>query len=145
MKDLSKVFTEILTEYFIITQNNTQEIWDNSVLMPVPLEKRKLKSRGYNQAEELANALSQILKVPVLSRNLIKIKKTAPQIKLTAIQREENLQDAFSIKSPSEFAGKKVFLVDDVYTTGSTMEACATALKEAGAKQVWGIAIAREG
>ena len=57
---------------------------------------------------------------------------------------EKNLENAFAIKRPADVAGKKVFLVDDVYTTGSTMEECARALKNSGAKQVWGIAIARE-
>ena len=58
--------------------------------------------------------------------------------------REKNLENAFSVKNPAELTGKKIFLVDDVYTTGSTMEECAKTLRQAGAKQIWGIAIARE-
>jgi len=145
IKSLAKTLASILIEHFVLAQNNTDNIWENSILVPVPLEKRKLKSRDYNQTQELAQELSQVLKIPVISDNLVKIKKTAPQIGLSAKEREINLKNAFLVKNPQELAGKKIFLVDDVYTTGSTMQECAQTLKNAGIKQVWGIAIAREG
>jgi ComF family protein len=145
LKELSETLASILIEHFVISQKNTDEIWDNSVLIPVPLHKNKLKERGYNQSEELAKELAKILKIPVISNCLIKIKSTAPQMELSKEEREKNLLNAFLIKNPSTIArGKKVFLVDDVYTTGSTMEECANVLKTYGAKQVWGIALARE-
>ena len=65
-------------------------------------------------------------------------------MKLKKAQRENNLTNAFTIKNPAQVAGKKVFLVDDVYTTGSTMQECASVLNIKGVKQVWGISIARE-
>ena len=65
-------------------------------------------------------------------------------MKLSAEARSKNVKNAFTIKNPAQIAGKKIFLIDDVYTTGSTMEACATTLKENGVKTVWGISIARE-
>ncbi|TSC95034.1 MAG: hypothetical protein CEN87_46 [Parcubacteria group bacterium Licking1014_1] len=153
IKNLAKTLAGILTEHFIISGKNTENTWRNSLLMPIPLDKNKLKRRGYNQAEELAKKLSEILKLPVISDVLVKIKPTKPQMELSKEQREKNLQEAFAIKIPenlamsdiAKFSGKKVFLVDDVYTTGSTMEECAKILKEAGVKEVWGIAIAREG
>ncbi len=145
IKDLAKNLAELLIEHFIITGKNIEEIWQESILMPVPMETKKLKNRGYNQAEELAKELSKILKVPLISNNLVKIKKTLPQMKLSAKERQENLKNAFFIKNTKELSGKKIFLIDDVYTTGSTMEECAKTLKEAGIKSVWGIAIAREG
>jgi predicted amidophosphoribosyltransferase len=150
LKDLKSTLAGILIEHFVKTQKNTDEIWENSILIPVPTDNKKLKIRGYNQSEELAKELSKTLKVPVASDILIKIKKTAPQMELSKQEREKNLLDAFSINKKfavsdtANFCGKKVFLVDDVYTTGSTMEECAKILKEAGAKQVWGIAFARE-
>ena len=134
-----------MAEHFFISGSNKEDIWHNSILIPVPLDIKKLKSRGYNQTEELAKELSKILLAPVLSNNLIKIKSTQAQIELSGKEREQNLKNVFIIKNPTEFAGKKIFLVDDVYTTGSTMEECARVLKKAGAKQVWGIAVAREG
>jgi len=145
LKDLAKPIALLLAEHFIKTNKNTDEIWDNGILVPVPLHKKKLKERGYNQSQELAKELSKIVKVPVVLDVLIKIKSTPSQIGLKKEQRQENLTGAFQIKNPAEIAGKKVFLVDDVYTTGSTMEECAKTLKKSGAKSVFGIAIAREG
>ena len=143
-KDLAKTLAGILIEHLVISKKNTDEIWNNSVLIPVPLDKKKLRSRGYNQSEELARELSKIMQVPVISDNLVKIKSTKPQMELSKEQREKNLENAFTIKNPADIAGKKVFLVDDVYTTGSTMEECAKVLRDSGAKSVWGICIARE-
>lgn len=125
------------------------------VLIPVPLHKKKLKDRGFNQAEEIAKYLAEAWKITLLSDVLIKTRKTESQTKLSKEQREKNVREAFRLREPPSFAhqrkggseiiqGKKVLLVDDVYTTGSTMNECARVLKEAGAKQVWGIAVARE-
>jgi competence protein ComFC len=144
LKDLAETLASILIEHFVISGKNTDEIWDNGVLVPVPLDKKKLKLRGYNQAEELSKELSKILQIPVVSNNLIKINPTKPQMELSKSEREKNLENAFAIKNPAGFAGKKIFLVDDVYTTGSTMEECAKVLKKNEVKNVWGIAIARE-
>jgi competence protein ComFC len=144
LKDLAETLSSILIEHFVLARNNTNEIWNNSILIPVPLDKTKLKLRGYNQSEELAKQLSKVLQVPVISNNLIKIKSTKPQMELSKKEREKNLEDAFQIKNPAELAGKKVFLVDDVYTTGSTMAECANVLKNSGIKHVWGIVLARE-
>ncbi len=145
IKNLSKTLAGILIEHFILTGSNTQEIWQNGLLIPIPMEKSSLKDRGYNQAEELAKQLSQIIEIPLVSNNLIKIKSTPSQTKLSAQKREENIKGAFIVKNPGDILGKKVFLVDDVYTTGSTMEECANVLRTFGVKEVWGIAIAREG
>jgi competence protein ComFC len=161
LKDLAKTLASILIEHFVIAGKNTDEIWENGVLVPVPLDKKKLKIRGYNQSEELSKELSKILQIPVISDSLIKTKFTKQQMELTKEQREKNLLGAFTInpvrnsppageisngvKNSSPIFGKKVFLVDDVYTTGSTMEECAKVLKkDIGVKSVWGIAIARE-
>lgn len=145
LKDLAKTLASILVEHFVLSQKNTNEIWENSILVPVPLDKKKLKARGYNQSEELAKELSKVLQIPVISENLVKIKYTNPQMELKKEEREKNLQGAFMVKNPSTIAqGNKIFLVDDVYTTGSTMEECAKTLKNAGAKNVWGICLARE-
>jgi len=145
IKSLSETLARILQDHFIITENINEEIWKNSILISVPVEKSRLKNRDYNQSEELAKKLSAILKVPVILDNLIKIKATKPQMELSAKERQENVKNAFLIKKPEEISGKKIFLLDDVYTTGSTMEECAKVLKESGAKEVWGISIAREG
>ena len=144
LKDLAKTLAGILVEHLVISGKNTNEIWQNSVLIPIPLDDKKLKSRGYNQSEELAKELSEVLQIPMIYDNLVKVKTTKPQMELKKEEREKNLEGAFKIKSPQALLGKKIFLVDDVYTTGSTMEECAGALLNAGAKSVWGITIARE-
>lgn len=144
IKNLAKPLANILITHFVATGKNTDDVWENSLLVPVPMEIAKQKNRGYNQAQELAKELGHALNVLTIPNNLIKIKKTAPQMELSAADRATNLANAFAIKNPADIAGKKIFLVDDVYTTGSTMEECARVLRSAGAKQVWGIAIARE-
>lgn len=145
LKGLAEVLASILIEHFVKSGLNANIIWQNSVLIPVPLDIRRLKSRGYNQSELLANEVAKTLKIPVLADVLIKIKATEPQMELKKEEREKNLRGAFIIKNPERISGKKVFLVDDVYTTGSTMSECANVLRKSGAKSVWGIAIAREG
>ena len=144
LKDLAKTLASILVEHFVISGKNDEEFWENGFLVPVPLDKKKLKIRGYNQSEELAKELSKILKLPLISDNLIKIKSTKSQMELPKREREKNLENAFVIKNPAELAGKKIFLVDDVYTSGYTMQECARSLRAAGAKEVWGICLARE-
>lgn len=155
IKDLAGTLSSILIEHFIRTRNNTDQVWENGILIPVPLYKNKLKERGYNQSEELAKELSKVLKIPVLGDVLLKIKKTDSQMELKKEEREKNLLGAFAVHTGCVqkigtsdvpiLTGKKVFLVDDVYTTGSTMQECARVLRAAGAKSVWGIALAREG
>jgi len=143
-KDLAKTLALILVEHFILTNINTNIIWDKSILIPIPIHIKRQKHRGYNQSEELALQLSQIIKVPVVSDVLFKIKNTQPQAELKKLQRIENIKNAFVVKNKHKLKNKKVFLIDDIYTTGSTMSACADVLKKSGAKQVWGITIARE-
>jgi ComF family protein len=149
LKDLSETLASVLIEHFVLAVNNTEEIWQNSVLVPVPIHIKKFRERGYNQSEELAKELSKILKTPVISDVLIKIKETPPQMELNKSEREKNLLGAFALKkthtSDVSVFNKKVFLVDDVYTTGSTMNECAKVLKKSGVKTVWGISLAREG
>jgi ComF family protein len=148
LKNLAETLASLIIEHLILSGKNTNEIWENSVLIPVPLSEKKLKERGYNQSEELAKELSKVLQVPIISDVLIKIKSTKPQMELKKEGREKNLLNAFKINCGTsdvpQFSGKKVFLVDDVYTTGSTMQECAKTLKENGTKSVWGICIARE-
>lgn len=116
----------------------------SSVLMPVPLFPKKERERGFNQSEEMAKILSQAWQAELAPDSLIKIKNTAAQAGLGKEEREKNLQNSFQLKNGDAVKGKIIYLVDDVYTTGATMEECAKTLKEAGAAQVWGITAARE-
>ena len=144
LKNLAEILASLIAEHLILINKNSNEIWENSVLIPVPIHKKRFNERGYNQSVELAKELAKILKTPVVLNCLIKIKSTKPQMELKKEERQKNLEKAFIIKNTDQIRDKKIFLVDDVYTTGSTMQECAKILKQAGAKQVWGICIARD-
>ncbi len=110
------------------------------VLVPVPVHPSRKRARGFNQAEVLAERLAAHMGVPVCPDGLARVKKTAPQKELDPSQRLKNLQQAFAPgKLPSGV--KTVLLTDDIYTTGSTLEACARTLKAMGAEKVWGLTI----
>lgn len=145
IKNLSKELSNIILEHFVLTSRNTNDFWENSVLIPVPIDKNKLKKRGYNQSEELAKELAEHIKCPVVNNVLFKIRPTEPQMKLSKEERKNNLKGAFVAKNLEKIKNKKIFLVDDVYTTGSTMEECANVLRTAGTNEIFGIVFAREG
>lgn len=99
------------------------------LIVPVPLHPKKEKKRGYNQAEIIAKGLSEITGLPVSTNNLIRIVYNPTQTKRTKTQRWENVKGIFEITDPSLFERKHLLLVDDVMTTGSTLEACGIALQ----------------
>jgi competence protein ComFC len=113
------------------------------VLVPVPLHRRRLRSRGYNQAALLARELGKLTGKPVNEDLLVRTKDTPPQV-----QTGVRLERARSVSGSFQCVGRadrlSIILVDDVTTTGSTLSACAGALKSAGAASVWGLALAKE-
>lgn len=114
------------------------------VLVPVPLHPRRLRERGYNQSELLARELSKLTLLPVINDSLIRQKFVLPQAKTHSVQeRRRNVKQAFICKK-SALEHKQVLLIDDVATSCATLDACASALKSAGAISVWGIVLARE-
>jgi len=108
----------------------------SAVLVPVPLCKKREKTRGYNQALLLAKEISKTTGIPVESSAIIRIKRTSPQKEMTVRERANNLKDAFEITNAELVKNKKIILVDDVFTSGSTVNECARVLMGAGAKQV---------
>ncbi|MEK7579580.1 MAG: ComF family protein [Patescibacteria group bacterium] len=113
------------------------------LVIPVPLHRRKYNQRGYNQSELIASKISQFLNLEMAADSLVKSKATKDQAKLKESERLKNLKNAYACSKPWLVSGKKVLLIDDVYTTGSTMAECAKVLKEAGASEITGLAIAR--
>lgn len=97
-------------------------------IIPVPLHKKKLHERGYNQSEILSNGINKIIHKEVSISNLERIKYTQTQTKKNKIERLENIKDAFVLKNPKEFEHKTVLLIDDVVTTGSTLVECIRSL-----------------
>lgn len=109
--------------------------WQPDALIPVPVHPSRRRKRGYNQAEELARRLGAQWNIPVERRLLIRVRKTQPQRNLNPEERLRNLQAAFAVQKGISVP-KRVLLVDDIYTTGSTMEACSRVLKAAGAEEI---------
>ena len=114
--------------------------WDAAV--PVPLHWRRRWRRGFNQAEALARAVGRRHGFPVERRCLVRVRATPPQHG-DAAARQRNVQKAFAVRRPGRIAGKRVLLVDDVFTTGATANACAAALLAAGAAAVGVLTLAR--
>ena len=115
------------------------------LVVGVPMDKRKLESRGFNQAEELAKRLAYYFGWDYGERVLVKVKKTKDQIGLGEKERWVNVRGAFGVSEKlgnMELGEKDVLLVDDVWTTGATMRECAKVLKRAGVRQVWGLVVA---
>jgi len=115
------------------------------IIFAVPLHKSKLKQRGFNQSEEIAKHLSRFLNIPFENGILIKTKKTSPQTTFNKEKRLKNITGAFAVnpQKKDEITSKKILLVDDVFTTGATMEECAKILKQNRAQSVWGVVVAR--
>ncbi|MBI4282576.1 MAG: ComF family protein [Chloroflexi bacterium] len=120
-------------------------VGSGQVLVPVPLHRRRERQRGYNQAHLLAKEVGDRLGIPLVPQVLSRLGDTPPQAKSPGAQeRRANVLGSFRSLHPSQVKGMEVVLVDDVCTTGATLEACAIALKEAGAVSVWGVTLARE-
>ena len=109
-------------------------------VVPIPLYSARYQERGYNQAELLASAFCHSVQLPLCSAWLLRQRATSSQVGLTAVERRRNVEDAF-VATHAVF-GKRLLLIDDVFTTGATMRACAQAALDAGASAVYGLALA---
>jgi competence protein ComFC len=132
-KEIFEDFGEIISDFL-----KNYNFKDYSLAF-VPITKRKLIDRGFNQSEVLAQKLAKNLNLKIFS-DLIKIKDTEDQAKLNFEKRLNNLKDIFKVKSHSP---KKIILVDDIKTTGTTLKECAKVLKKAGAKEIIALTILR--
>ena len=120
------------------------DLADGQILIPVPLHPKKYKKRGYNQSALLARELGHIFQLPVDETSLIRVRNTPSQTQFGREGRLQNMSGAFSCTRAENIQGKVVLLIDDVATTGATLEGCAQALKTAGAKKVIAYTLARE-
>ncbi len=116
--------------------------FDCDVIVPVPMHINRLKERGFNHSELLAYHLSEFVQIPLDTQSLVKCVNTKTQVKLNYEQRQKNLINSFKVVNRKAIKGKNVLVVDDVFTTGSTMDNCAKALKSAGANKIFCISIA---
>jgi ComF family protein len=134
-RPLALLTAECLTEFIIARAPD--------LIVPVPLHVRRLRGRGFNQAVLLGELLARKWRLPLVRRALVRIRWTEPQITLAAQERRDNVKGAFSVADPAVIVGKRVLLLDDVLTTGSTAEECSRVLKRAGAAEVTVITVAR--
>lgn len=106
------------------------------LIIPVPLHKNKLRRRGYNQSQKFAEGLSMSMEVDMGAGCMKRLKKTATQTRKSRLERWQNVAEIFDISDTDQVRGKRILLVDDVITTGATLEACILELLNAGAKEV---------
>jgi len=114
------------------------------VLVPVPIHTKRLRERGYNQSSLIARELGRKNELPIIEDCLVRRVNTPPQVRTaSAVERRKNIADAFACNN-DRLKGRQVILIDDVSTSGATLNTCAEALKQAGATIVWGLTIALE-
>ncbi len=138
LRTLAPSMAGLLNDYL------TENPLPGDVLVPVPLHRKRLRERGYNQSALLAGELGKLSGLPVITGCLVRQSYTAPQARSVAVaDRRKNVAEAFACRD-SRLKDKRVILIDDVSTSGATLNACAAVLKDAGAASVWGLVMALE-
>lgn len=134
-----------LAETILCNKKNISFIKEYDYLLPVPMHKSRIKTRGYNQSELIAECIARKVNCKLLKRDiLIKSKNIVAQSSLDKNKRMENIKNAFCVKNSKMIQGKKILLLDDIYTTGSTVNECSRILSEAGAKEIGVLTIAKD-
>ncbi len=122
---------------------NIRPVGGIDCVVPVPLHISRLRHRGFNQALLLAHGISEAFSLSLSYDNLKRVRPTRPQVELPGDERIKNVAGAFALMRPQEMKGKDIILVDDVFTTGATMNECARVLKDSGASRVTALTLAR--
>ena len=139
-----RILGKHLAQFICLSLRKEDEIWNGTeALIPVPLHPKRKRQRGFNQAQIIAKELALLKDLELLDRELVKIKNVLPQTTLEAKDRLKNVIGAFKVRRGKKVNEKVVLLVDDVYTTGATIQECSSVLIEAGAKEVRAVTIAQ--
>lgn len=133
---------KLLGEKIAIAIKSKLDYWKIDLIIPVPLHHLKKAERGYNQSDFIAKGLSKSARIPVSNRIIKRVRFTESQTKLGLKERERNVAGAFKVRNKKAIAGKNILLVDDVITTGATINECAKVLKENGAIKIFGCSAA---
>lgn len=136
-KGYGKAFALELLQYY---KANIK--WDIDLITSVPLHEQKLRERTFNQSEIIADKLSEYISIPVNNDLLVRVKNTLAQKELSDIERIHNVEDAFSVNAKYSCKDKKILIIDDVYTTGNTIDNCVKVLKDHGAREVYFLTLA---
>lgn len=137
---IGEVLALLMTD--CLAEKNLLDYFSGHAVVPVPLHRRRLRWRGFNQTELVARNFAARLGLEYLPI-LRKIKSTPRQVDLDKQARLENLADSIACKPGADLAGRKIILIDDVATTGATLNECAKVLKAQGAAEIWGFVVAR--
>ncbi len=140
---LAKPLAEMLASVFEAETSGGLPLSGCAALVPVPLYPARRAWRGFDQAELLCRRLSEIVELPVWTDVLARIRDTQPQVELSGRERRENVRGAFEARHRYRLKGKSLILVDDVFTTGATLSACARMLRKAGATAVYALTVTR--
>lgn len=135
-----RIFGEMMAGF--VKGNGLRAILGADLIVPVPMWKEKERKRGFNQAALMAESFSELTGIPYCDSAIERIRETAPQMSLSGRDRSANISSAFKVTGKISVAGKRVLLLDDIYTTGSTVRECAKEFFAAGAREVMYIAIA---
>ena len=141
IKILGKILAKIAHENF----RNDSDLFDCDFIVPVPISRKRMRERGFNQSEEIAKELAKLLKKRILKNILIKKFHTIPQSLLSLRERRKNILGSFEVRKKELVRGKRILLVDDIYTSGSTVSECCKTLYKSGVKEVKVFTIARGG
>lgn len=134
-------YGQILGQLVFEAEKETIGKWRADAVVPVPIHKKKREVRGYNQAEEIARPIAEKIGVPLVPDLLVRVRQTEAMKSLTAAERRRNLTNAFAIGTGAGHPLKSVIVVDDIYTTGATIDACAQVLKSAGIRHIYFLAV----
>jgi ComF family protein len=137
---LYKSFINFFNKY----QKKYLQIDFYDIIVPVPISKKRLKQRGYNQSYLIAKEISEILNIKIEKDILVKKENNIQQSTLNKEEREKNVQDVYEIKNKESIKDKKILLIDDIFTTGATVNECSKLLKSAGAEKIDIFTIAKD-
>jgi len=140
VSSLVSIFSEMLAE---VISPHLPSLKKEALIIPIPASRQRKRMRGYNQAELLAEKLSEKIFTPLRSDILAKIRNTTSQTELAGRERLFNMKNSFGVLKPDAIKNKKIILVDDITTTGATLSEAARVLKETGAREVIGLVVAR--